>query len=371
MAFDGSGNHSRTNGTNTGSTLWASDRDAGTKITAARHDIHDEDLSTSLDLCICRDGQSTISANIPFNNKSITGIDGIATASGRALALTATGSAAIEFSTNGTNSWNVTSGGDLVPQTDSTYDIGTTSLACQQIYTDGLSAITGNDLNLYAQTSQDINLYTGGSIRWIVDSNGDLVCNGSGNNIIANTADGSDNIALRLCGGGDFGSSRGAFIQLSGNEQTDTGVLQLGAGNVSGGDIELHVGGTPVWKVEEDGDLVSQGAYNLDMGEGELIQDFAGMTATGTVQGDAVILTGQVCTVDGADGTKGVSMPDAAIGAVYIIHNQSGTLKLYPHSGGNINGGSTNANVSVAARETVTLFKTSATGWRGGVSVNF
>ncbi len=111
MAFDGSGNHSRTNGTNTGSTLWASDRDAGTKITAARHDIHDEDLSTSLDLCICRDGQSTISANIPFNNKSITGIDGIATASGRALALTATGSSAIEFSTNGNNSLNVTSGG--------------------------------------------------------------------------------------------------------------------------------------------------------------------------------------------------------------------------------------------------------------------
>lgn len=74
MAFNGSGVFSRTNGTNTGATLWADDRDASAKILADRHDIHDQDLADGLSLCIARDGQSTISANIPMNSKKFTGL---------------------------------------------------------------------------------------------------------------------------------------------------------------------------------------------------------------------------------------------------------------------------------------------------------
>ena len=74
MAFNGSGTFNRTNGTNTGSTTWALDAGAGTKILSTRHDTHDQDIADGLSNTICRDGQSTITADIPFNNKKITGL---------------------------------------------------------------------------------------------------------------------------------------------------------------------------------------------------------------------------------------------------------------------------------------------------------
>lgn len=54
-----SGSFTRTNGTNTGSTLWASDRDDGTKITAARHDTHDQDLADGINATVNKDGSNT------------------------------------------------------------------------------------------------------------------------------------------------------------------------------------------------------------------------------------------------------------------------------------------------------------------------
>lgn len=79
MAFNGSGTFNRTNGDNTGSALWQQDETDGDNIESSRHDAHDQDLADGLTNCICRDGQSTVSANIPFNSKRITGL-GAATA---------------------------------------------------------------------------------------------------------------------------------------------------------------------------------------------------------------------------------------------------------------------------------------------------
>ena len=39
------GSFTRTNGVNTGSTLWAQDRDDGYKILASHHDTHDQDIA--------------------------------------------------------------------------------------------------------------------------------------------------------------------------------------------------------------------------------------------------------------------------------------------------------------------------------------
>ncbi|MGI9297102.1 MAG: hypothetical protein ACR2QC_04290 [Gammaproteobacteria bacterium] len=61
-----SGTFSRTNGTNTGSTLWAADRDAGTKITAANHDTHDQDIADGVNTSLTKDGQNTPTANLPM-----------------------------------------------------------------------------------------------------------------------------------------------------------------------------------------------------------------------------------------------------------------------------------------------------------------
>lgn len=67
MAFNGSGTFARLHS-------WVSDRAAGIKIKADRADAEDDGFAAGLSNCICRDGQSTISADIPFNNKKITGL---------------------------------------------------------------------------------------------------------------------------------------------------------------------------------------------------------------------------------------------------------------------------------------------------------
>ena len=72
--FDGSGTFSRDNGTHSGSQVWQDDAAADLDIEATLHDAHDQDLANGLSNCITKDGQTTISANIPFNSKRITGL---------------------------------------------------------------------------------------------------------------------------------------------------------------------------------------------------------------------------------------------------------------------------------------------------------
>lgn len=67
MAFNGSGAFSRIHN-------WFSDQNNSIDITASRMDAEDDGFATGLSNALCRDGQSTVSANIPFNNKKITGL---------------------------------------------------------------------------------------------------------------------------------------------------------------------------------------------------------------------------------------------------------------------------------------------------------
>lgn len=63
MPWDGSGNVTRTNGTNGGDTVWQDDRDDGVNIRADRHDTHDEDLAQSIENTVALDGQNTTVIN--------------------------------------------------------------------------------------------------------------------------------------------------------------------------------------------------------------------------------------------------------------------------------------------------------------------
>lgn len=74
MAWNGSGTFSRTNGVNTGSTLWDDDKTAGTKIRSDRHDTHDQDLATGINNCLCKDGQNSPTADIDFNSNKLTSL---------------------------------------------------------------------------------------------------------------------------------------------------------------------------------------------------------------------------------------------------------------------------------------------------------
>jgi len=74
MAWNGSGTFTRTNGTNTGSTLWNSDKTAGTKIRSDRHDTHDQDIASGINNCLTIDGQNVPTANLPMASFKLTGL---------------------------------------------------------------------------------------------------------------------------------------------------------------------------------------------------------------------------------------------------------------------------------------------------------
>jgi len=71
MAFNGSGIFNRLYN-------WVQDAANGIAITASRMDAETQGIADGLSNCITKDGQSSLSADIPFNNKKITGSGGIA-----------------------------------------------------------------------------------------------------------------------------------------------------------------------------------------------------------------------------------------------------------------------------------------------------
>ena len=65
MGWSG-GTFTRSNGTFSGATVWAQDRDAGTLITASNHDTHDEDLADGINACLTKDGTNSPSAHLQW-----------------------------------------------------------------------------------------------------------------------------------------------------------------------------------------------------------------------------------------------------------------------------------------------------------------
>jgi hypothetical protein len=78
MAFNGSGVFSRLYN-------WVTDRDAGINILATRMDAETDGIATGLSTCITKDGQTTVTANLPMATFKHTGV-GNATATNQYLA---------------------------------------------------------------------------------------------------------------------------------------------------------------------------------------------------------------------------------------------------------------------------------------------
>jgi hypothetical protein len=66
MAFNGSGTFNRNTGIYTGATAWQQTRDVSRNIRADDHDNHDQDIATGLSTVICKDGQTSPTANLPM-----------------------------------------------------------------------------------------------------------------------------------------------------------------------------------------------------------------------------------------------------------------------------------------------------------------
>lgn len=98
---------------------------------------------------------------------------------------------------------------------------------------------------------------------------------------------------------------------------------------------------------------------------------FASLAAAGADQATAGVINNDVVSVTAANGTKGVILPVPRAGQlsepIIIINTEAAqNLKVYPHSGGKINGGSTDAAITLSGGVTVTFIPASATEWYTG-----
>jgi len=108
------------------------------------------------------------------------------------------------------------------------------------------------------------------------------------NSIIGvNSADGSDNGYLFICSAGASGASRGAFIQLFGNEYSgDSAVLQLCAGNISTAYINFRTGdGADRMRVTHNGNIL----MGTDVNNGERLYVSGSIRATGSITANSDI----------------------------------------------------------------------------------
>ena len=73
MGWSG-GTFTRTNGTYSGASVWASDEGAGIGIEAVRQDTHDQDLAQGINACLAKDGTNSATADLALGSHKITGL---------------------------------------------------------------------------------------------------------------------------------------------------------------------------------------------------------------------------------------------------------------------------------------------------------
>ena len=76
------GNFSRSDGSKTGSTVWQQEAAASVGIIASGHDIHDQDMASGINACLCKDGSNSPTANLPMAGFQHTNV-GAATTNGQ------------------------------------------------------------------------------------------------------------------------------------------------------------------------------------------------------------------------------------------------------------------------------------------------
>lgn len=78
MAWDGAGNFTRTNGSNTGATVWQQDEAGAVDIEADRHDAHDQDLAAGIEACLAKNGENAMTGDLDLGGNAIVNLSGFA-----------------------------------------------------------------------------------------------------------------------------------------------------------------------------------------------------------------------------------------------------------------------------------------------------
>jgi hypothetical protein len=89
------------------------------------------------------------------------------------------------------------------------------------------------------------------------------------------------------------------------------------------------------------------------------------VAATGEDETDAALLPYTVNHVTDADATVGVILPVASAGTIVDVYNEeaSNGLLIYPPSGGTINGGSSDAAITIEGKSLAKFVCTNGTNW--------
>lgn len=90
------------------------------------------------------------------------------------------------------------------------------------------------------------------------------------------------------------------------------------------------------------------------------------ITAAGTTTADATVCDAQnsffIMTATGSDGIR-MNSAVPLLRPILVVNTSGSTGKVYPASGGAINGGSTDAAISVPANKSAIILRYSTTGW--------
>ena len=236
-----------------------------------------------------------------------------------------------------------------------------------------LGRVADTDRKLSSDTSVIIESDSDGTPKTLeFDASGNLTASSGSFFFGKTTADASDDEFLSISGGGATGTGRGAELFLYGNEDSPAGTARVRAGAVANGDIELTTN-------DSTGTILLQaGAASTDVTIADnlvtvatgtkVVEATETLAATGSVQGDAALITEQTVFVTGSDATKGVILPATPdVGVRYTIINTPGAvLKLYPGSGDAIDNLGTNAAASLAANSVTDCYAISTSAWYCG-----
>lgn len=120
----------------------------------------------------------------------------------------------------------------------------------------------------------------------------------------------------------------------------------------------------------ESGSNISVGTVtassNLSVAGTSTLSISATVSSAGNDQAGATALTATYNIVTGGTATSadGVKLPDCAAGLeVFILNTNAFTVDIFPASGEQIDGGTTNAAIQLAAKHSLRLVGVSATNW--------
>jgi len=158
-----------------------------------------------------------------------------------------------------------------------------------------------------------------------------------------------DQIDIEISGADDFTFTANTFTALSGSSIATNTIAETTA--ASGVTIDSTL--------IKDGGVTTSSAGLLALG------NVGTKAAAGSAQGDATAITHQITYVTASDGNKGVILPAASAGAIYIVYDTVATsgLKIYPASGDDINDGTSDTAITIEGKTMAIFVGVDSTTW--------